>query len=96
MLLPYKEHGRLLATLILQLLKKNIISKQKIRKTQLELPEKSKKLEDSFTTQQRLRCTNSSDQVKKNLSFKRRKLKKERKRLLKVLHLNLTRKKLIL
>jgi len=90
MLLPFKETGRLLATLILQLLKKNITNKLRIRKTELELLEKFKKLEDSFTTQQKLRSTNSLEE--KNLLLKQK--QKEMQYLLP--HLNLTNKRKIL
>jgi len=90
MLLPFKETGRLLATLILQLLKKNITNKLRIRKTELELLEKFKKLEDSFTTQQKFRSTNSLEE--KNLLLKQK--QKEMQYLLP--HLNLTNKRKIL
>jgi len=90
MLLPFKETGRLLATLILQLLKKNITNKLRIRKTELELLEKFKKLEDSFTTQQKLKSTNSLEE--KNLLLKQK--QKEMQYLLP--HLNLTNKRKIL
>jgi len=61
------------------------------------LPEKFKKLEDSFMTQQRLSIINSLDKEVNNLSSKRKKKrKKEEAKLSKIPHLNLIKKKLIL
>jgi N-dimethylarginine dimethylaminohydrolase len=46
--------------LTLLLLNRNIINNLKIRKTELELPDGFKNPEDSFTTDQQLRSTDST------------------------------------